>query len=63
MRFHQIGIQALAFNNESDLLVSVGVREENSLAIWDLEQGLVIKSHAINHPPTNMIKVDPFVEG
>jgi WD40 repeat protein len=41
--FHQKGIQSLAFSYDGCYLVSVGVAAENTLAVWDLASGLVLK--------------------
>lgn len=40
--FHTKGIQCLAFSNDSKFLISVSVQGENTLAIWDINQGLVV---------------------
>ena len=34
--FHQRGVQSLAFSNNGQHLISLGVQGENNLAIWDL---------------------------
>jgi WD40 repeat protein len=52
----------MAFSNDSKYLISVAVQGENVLAVWDIEQGLVIKSALIRQHSVNQIKVDPFIE-
>jgi WD40 repeat protein len=62
LTFHQKGVQSLAFSNDSKYLISVAVQGENVLAVWDIEQGLVIKSALIRQHSVNQIKVDPYIE-
>ena len=52
----------MTFSNCSKYLISVGVQGENTLAIWDISQCLVIKSALIRHYATNSIKVDPYID-
>jgi len=62
LMFHQKGVQTMAFSNDSKYLISVAIQGENVLAVWDIEQGLVIKSALIRHNHVNSIKVDPYIE-
>lgn len=60
--FHQRGVQALAFSNSGQHMLSVGVQGESNLAVWDLQSGLVVRSCLIkNTPAVNQIRVDPYV--
>ena len=60
--FHQRGVQALAFSNNAQHLISIGVQGENNLAIWDIQTGLVVRSCLIkNTTAVNTISVDPYV--
>lgn len=62
--FHQRGVQALAFSNNAQHLISVGVHGENNIAIWDLSTGLVVRSCLVkNTSAINQLKVDPYVGG
>ncbi len=36
LTFHQKGIQAVAFADKGKALISLGVAEENALAVWDI---------------------------
>jgi len=62
LTFHQRGVQSLEFSNCSKYLISIGVQGENTLAVWDISQGLVLKSALIRHYCTNAVKVDPYIE-
>jgi len=62
LNFHERGVQAVAFSNDSRFLVSIGVYLESALGVWDLSQGLVIKTSTIKHASTNQLKIDPFIE-
>ena len=60
--FHQRGVQALAFANGGQHLLSVGVQGESNVAVWDLQSGLVVRSCLVkNTGAVNQIKVDPYV--
>ncbi len=52
LTFHQKGVQAMAFAGK-DKLISIGVAGENALALWDIRQGLVIKSVLLPGHSTN----------
>ena len=52
LTFHQKGVQAMAFAGK-DKLISIGVAGENALALWDIKQGLVIKSVLLPGHSTN----------
>mmetsp|Transcript_34972 Transcript_34972/g.26106 ORF Transcript_34972/g.26106 Transcript_34972/m.26106 type:complete len:88 (+) Transcript_34972:399-662(+) len=62
LRFHEKGIQALAWANDSKHLISAAVQSEKVLAIWDVDQQLVIKSALIRQSHINAIKVDPYID-
>ena len=60
--FHQRGVQALAFSNNGQHLISLGVQGENNLAILDLQSGLVVRSCLVkNTSAVNAIAIDPYV--
>ena len=40
--FHQRGIAALGFSHEGDYLVSIGLDDSHTIAIWDWKAGRVI---------------------
>jgi microtubule-associated protein-like 6 len=42
--FHQRGICALGFSHEGDYLVSIGLDDAHTIAIWDWKTGRVIAS-------------------
>jgi WD40 repeat protein len=44
LRSHQIGVKNLLFSKDGAYLISQGCNEERSLVIWDVEDGLAIKS-------------------
>ncbi len=48
----------MAFADKGRVLISLGVSEENALAVWDISQGLVLKSALIPGHATNQIIVD-----
>ena len=60
--FHQKGIQSLAFSPDGGFLVSVGVQAENTLAVWDLNAGVVIRHQSLGAAATNQVKMDPSVD-
>lgn len=57
LSFHQKGVQSLAFTADNKL-ISIGVMAENALALWDLNQGLVLKSVLLPGHSTNQVVVD-----
>lgn len=61
LNFHQRGVQALAFSNCGRFLVSAGVPNEGTLAVFDVNSGLVLKSSAVKSGAISMIAIDPFV--
>lgn len=63
LTFHQKGVQSIAFSNDSRFLITLGVQLENSLALWDINSGLVTHRATIGNYSTNQIKVDPYVDG
>ena len=44
LRSHQIGIKNLLFSSDGKFLISQGCDEEKTLAVWDMEDGTLIKS-------------------
>ena len=44
LRSHEIGVKNILFSKDSAYLISQGVNEERSIIIWNIEDGLVIKS-------------------
>ncbi len=62
LTFHERGVQCLAFSNDSRYMVSVGVQKENTLAVWNLSEGLVRKSAVVKCHSVNQVRVDPYVE-
>jgi len=44
LRSHEIGVKNLLFSNDGAFLISQGCNEERSLVLWDVEEGIVIKS-------------------
>jgi len=60
--FHQKGIQSLAFSHDGGFLVSVGVQADNTLAVWDLNTGLVMRHQSLGAAATNQVRMDPSVE-
>jgi WD40 repeat protein len=42
LKFHQRGVQSLSFSNQGRFLVSLGVRDDNMVAVWDAEQGSIV---------------------
>lgn len=44
LRSHEIGIKNILFSKDSAYLISQGCNEERSIVIWNIEDGLVIKS-------------------
>lgn len=52
LTFHQKGVQAMVFA-ENDTLISIGVSDENALALWNVRQGLVLKSVLLPGHSTN----------
>lgn len=44
MRSHEIGVKNIIFSKDGKYLISQGCNEERSLVLWDVEEGLVIKS-------------------
>jgi predicted TIM-barrel enzyme len=56
--FVPLAHKALAFADKGRVLISLGVSEENALAVWDISQGLVLKSALIPGHATNQIIVD-----
>jgi len=65
LSFHQKGIQSLCFSYDTKYLISLGIHQENTLAVWDISSasGLVIKHRNLGEFPTNQIKMDPYVVG
>jgi WD40 repeat protein len=63
LTFHIKGIQSIAFSLDSRYLISVGVQGENSLAVWDINSGLVIQKAVLGNYCTNQVRVDRHVEG
>ena len=61
LSFHQRGVQALAFSNCSRFLISAGVQEEGTLAVSDVDSGLVLKSSSVKSGSISHIAVDPFI--
>ena len=51
------------FSTDSKYLITVGVQGENSLAVWDINSGLVIQKAVLGNYSTNKVKVDRHVEG
>jgi hypothetical protein len=55
----------MTFSQEKDgskYLISIGAIGDDALSIWDLSQGMAIKS-ALVRGTTNQVKVDPNVDG
>lgn len=44
LRSHEIGVKNLLFSKDGDFLISQSCNEERSLVVWDVEDGIVIKS-------------------
>lgn len=44
LRSHELGVKNLLFSKDGAFLISQGCTEERSLVVWDVEDGLVIKS-------------------
>jgi WD40 repeat protein len=44
MRSHEIGIKNIIFSKDGKYLISQGCNDERSLVLWDVEEGIVIKS-------------------
>jgi hypothetical protein len=44
LRSHEVGIKSILFSNDSQYLISLGSDEERSLVLWDVEEGLAVKS-------------------
>ena len=62
LTFHQKGVQSMTFSTDARYLITLGVQGEDTLAIWDISSGLIVKSALIRNYATNQIKIDPFVE-
>lgn len=63
LTFHQKGIQTMTFSNDSRYLVTIGVQGENSLAVWDINSGLVIQKAVMGNYATNKVVTDRHVNG
>ena len=44
LRSHELGVKSILFSQDGQYLASLGSSEERSLVIWDVEDGLAIKS-------------------
>lgn len=44
LRSHELGVKNLLFSKDGAYLISQGCNEERSLVLWDVQEGLVIKS-------------------
>lgn len=44
LRSHEIGVKTLLFSKDGEFLISQSCNEERSLVVWDVEDGLVVKS-------------------
>ena len=60
--FHQKGIQSLAFSADGRYLVSVGTQADNTLAVWDLSAGSVLRHQSLGAAATNQVRMDPSAE-
>jgi WD40 repeat protein len=58
--FHQRGICALGFSNEGKYLVSVGLDDSHTIAIWDWQAGRVIASDKASQERVFDIEVSPY---
>lgn len=63
LTFHQKGIQSMSFSACGRFLITLGVREDKLLAVWDLQSGLVASSAHMAGYAHNAVKVNPFVTG
>ena len=50
----------MAFSPDGNYLVSVGVQEDRLLAIWDVNQHVVLHHAQLMGPTCNQVRVDPF---
>lgn len=51
----------MKFSNCSRFLISAGVPNEGTLAVFDVQSGLVLKSSAVKSGAISQIAVDPFI--
>lgn len=47
LSFHEKSVFALRFSNDDQKLISIGNFLENILVVWDLKQGLVLRSSVV----------------
>ena len=59
LTFHEKGVQSMAFAQGGKCLITLGISDENSLALFDVNEGMVVKSTLIRSHATNKIIVDP----
>lgn len=53
LTFHQKGVQSMIFAENGKTLVSLSVADENTIVLWDVQQGLVFASTLIHGHATN----------
>jgi len=62
LSFHQKGVQSMCFSYDAKYLITLGAQGDDTLAVWDISSGQVIKSAPVGNAATNQVKVDPFVD-
>lgn len=61
LKFHGKGIQSLSFSKNQRYLVSLGVREDNMVAVWDAENGSILSYTHVQGNAHNQVKMIPFL--
>ena len=59
LRSHELGIKSILFSQDGQYLVSLGSNEERSLVIWDVEEGLAMKSAMCPVPYSGIALLEP----
>lgn len=59
LNFFEKGIQSMAYAQNGKVLIAVGICQEGSLALFNVEEGIVFKSTLIRSHAINQVIVDP----